>query len=268
MNNQYKPNQMKQVPQRFKPRRAGSSTMQVCLVCVAMALTAFMPGTPDGGKDNRQLYQQAITNAMSPNPEKVYKNLIPINAENTDLIRKTIQGEEYLLVVSWKNDTTYYKPDGTGFYNTGNYPIWISVVPQLLEFEDWKTTTDVGLRLKQLLGLPPNSEYKYFVEFWVRPADLFRPCPDKEISDSQCELCFPSETDAAHKTWINENRISRYYPCSLFDKYPWTQLGYTYDWSPTNQNHIGLSEFVIGKHKNIVIHKIYTTEEYLNMTRK
>ena len=47
------------------------------------------------------------------------------------------------------------------------------------------------------------------------------------------------------------------------EKYPWTQLGYTYDWNPENKSHVGLSEFVIGENKNIVIKAIYSTNDYL-----
>ena len=119
------------------------------------------------------------------------------------------------------------------------------------------------MRLKQLLGLPPNAIYSYFVEFWVKPEDLFRPCPDNEITDNQCDVCFPQNTEASYKNWINENRVSRYYGCKIDEKYPWTQLGYTYDWNPRNKSHVGLSEFVIGANKNIVVNAIYTTEEYL-----
>ncbi len=123
--------------------------------------------------------------------------------------------------------------------------------------------TNVNRRLIELLGLPPNATYSYFVEFWVKPSDLFRPCPDKEINDSQCDLCFPANTDKEHITWINENRISRYYECALYNQYPWSQLGYTFDWNAKNTSHVGLSEFVIAANKNIVVEAIYTTEEYL-----
>ena len=124
--------------------------------------------------------------------------------------------------------------------------------------------TNIIRRLKQLLGLPPNAEYSHFVEFWVKPADLFRPCPDKEIIDKQCDVCFPENVDSSHIVWINKNRIDRYYQCELFNQYPWTQLGYTYDWNPGNKTHVGLSEFVIGEDKNIVVNAIYTNEEYLD----
>lgn len=211
-----------------------------------------------------ELYQSAIEEAMSPAPDKIYSNLIPINSSNSNLIRKEISNEMYILVVTWKNDTSYYKPNSEGFYNTGNYPIWITTAPELLKRMQQEKSDDINLRLKQLLGLPPNSVYNYFIEFWVKPEDLYRPCPDNEISDSSCELCFPSQTKEAYKTWVNDNRINRYYNCELYNKYPWKQLGYTYDWNPKNKTHVGLSEFVIGKNKNLVINKIYTTEEYLN----
>jgi hypothetical protein len=210
------------------------------------------------------LYQQSIVNAMSPDSAKICTNLVPVNHQNNNLIWKTINGVDYLLVVTWKQNISYYKPYlDSAFFNTGGYPIWITTAPELKNRMKQSRENDINLRLKELLGLPPNSVYSYFVEFWVKPEDLFRPCPDKEITDNRCDLCFPENSDSTHINWINTNRIDRYYPCNLYNKYPWTQLGYTYDWNPKNRSHIGLSEFVIGAHKNIVVNAIYTTEEYL-----
>ena len=110
--------------------------------------------------------------------------------------------------------------------------------------------------------MPPNVEKKYFVEFWVRPQDLFRPCPDAEVSDTHCGLAFPEEVTDEHKDWINNQRLESYYNPVWDKNYPWTQLGYTYDWNPKNKNHVGLSEFVIGKNKNVVVKGFKTTEEY------
>lgn len=211
-----------------------------------------------------QLYAHSITEAMSPDSSKISTNLIPIIPTNGSLVRKTIDGEEYILTVSWKNNVSYYKPYlDSGFYDTQSYEIWITTTPELLNFMSTQKVKDTSMRLKQLLGLPPNSEYKYFVEFWVKPADLFRPCPDNEITDQECDLCFPSSTDSTYIDWINGNRISRYYECELDNKYPWTQLGYTYDWNAKNKDHRGLSEFVIGENKKIKVQGIYTTQEYL-----
>jgi len=214
--------------------------------------------------DDSYLYREAIENSMSPGPSKISTDLVPINTQNADLLWKKIDGEDYILVVTWKQNISYYKPYlDSAYYNTGKYPIWITTAPELLKRMKAENSQDVDFRLKQLLGLPPNATYSYFVEFWVKPEDLFRPCPDSEITDSQCDLCFPENTDASHITWINSNRISRYYECELYDNYPWSQLGYTYDWNPENKSHVGLSEFVIETNKNIVVNAIYTTKDYL-----
>ena len=215
-----------------------------------------------------KLYEHSITDAMSPDSSKIYSHLVEITSENKNLAWKEINGENYVLTLTWKQNISYYKPYlDSAFYNTGGYPIWITTAPELynrMHSSDEKSS-DTDLRLKQLLGLPPNSVYSYFVEFWVRPEDLFRPSPDPEITDDVAELCFPAGTDSIHINWINENRVSRYYSCSLYDKYPWTQLGYTYDWNPKNKSHVGLSEFVIKENSNIVVKAIYTTEEYLGL---
>ncbi len=238
--------------------------------CMALLLSLFVlsachisSSLPKNTSD-QSLYQQSIVNAMSPEPDKVYDKLIPITRQNPDLRWKAFNGEDYLLVVSWKRSDSIYKPYmDSAFFPTQSWPIWISTAPQLLERMESDQYTDTNKRLLQLLGLPPNAQYNYFIEFWVRPADLFRPCPDAEITDRNCSLCFPENVNAGHKAWINANRVSRYYSCELYDKYPWTQLGYTYDWNPENTDHIGLSEFVIRANAQIKVKATYTTQEYL-----
>lgn len=210
------------------------------------------------------LYRQSIQNSIYPTADKVSDQLVPITKDNRNLVWKTIGGEDYLLVITWKQNVSFYRQYlDSAFYNTGKYPIWITTAPELKQRIANEYPKDINRRLIQLLGLPPNSVYSYFVEFWVKPSDLFRPCPDKEITDTKCETCFPKQADQEHISWINENRISRYYSCDLYNQYPWTQLGYTYDWNPENKSHVGLSEFVIGPNKKIVVKAIYKTEEYL-----
>jgi len=210
---------------------------------------------------DKYLYSESIKNSIYPDSSKIYTNLVQINNDNKKLIRKNINGEEYILVCTWKQNVSFYQKDT--LFNTGNYPIWVTTAPELKERIKLESPKDTTLRLIQLLGLPPGSQYSYFVEFWVKPSDLFRPCPDKEITDSKCDLCFPTGTDTEHIKWINENRISRYYQCDLYYQYPWGQLGYTYDWNLKNKSHVGLSEFIIGTNKTIFINRIVTTLEYL-----
>jgi len=213
----------------------------------------------------KQAYSESIGDAAKPQPWEI-RPLTALNDQNPRLIMQEIAGERWILVSSWKEDAKYYKNDPeTGRYNTGNYPIWVTIAPEMqLMCQDSRFGRKEGLnlRLEQLLGLPPGGNKQYVVEFWVRTADLFRPCPDPEVTDGSCGLAFPEDVSEEHKTWINNLRLASYYNPEWNQNYPWTELGYTYDWNPRNKTHTGLSEFVIGKNKDIIVKGIYTTEEY------
>ena len=237
--------------------------LSIILIISGITFSGFSqkPSVPDGFE---KLYQSAVANAIYPDQSKISKNLTAITKTNPQLIWKKIDNEDYLLVVSWQSDTTYYTRQG--FYNTGNHIIWVTAVPELKNI--CTRNVDSDIRLMQRFGLPPDANKKFFVEFWVKPADLFRPCPDNEITDKECQLCFPSNTDSTYISWFNGNRISSYYNCNLYNTYPWTQLGYTYDWNPGNPSHVGLSEFIIGKNKNILINNYYKTADYCRKGKK
>lgn len=232
--------------------------MKIKSILLALSL---LIGFASFGQTDRELYRAAMANSVYPDSSKIYTGLVQIDSCNRDLVRKNINGEEHILVCTWKQNVSFYSK--SEIFNTGGYPIWVTTAPELKKRFKSESVKDTNLRLIQLLGLPPGSKYSYFVEMWVRPQDLFRPCPDKEISDSKCDLCFPAGTDAEHVRWINENRISRYYQCDLYNQYPWGQLGYTYDWNPENKSHVGLSEFIIGVNKTVYINSIVTTGQYL-----
>ena len=43
--------------------------------------------------------------------------------------------------------------------------------------------------------------------------------------------------------------------------YPWSRLGYTYDWG-NPESEVGLSEFVVAAKSKVVIEKVYSNAEY------
>lgn len=238
--------------------------MKIALLVLTAFIFSFHSGYSQTTSQDNLLYRSAINNSMYPTPDKVDSNLVVIDESNPKLVWKIIAGEKYVLAVSWKKDAAYYQKSLDTIYDTRNYPIWVTTAPELKERIAGEKFTDLNYRLVQLLGLPPNTVYNYFIEMWVKPQDLFRPCPDKEINDSRCETCFPAGTDSGHIAWINELRINSYYNCNLYSQYPWTELGYTYDWNPENTSHFGLSEFVVGKNKKVYIKAIYSTADYFN----
>ncbi|MNK18862.1 hypothetical protein D3C87_370770 [compost metagenome] len=214
----------------------------------------------------RPLYRAAMNNAVYPDSSKIDWNLVAINSKNPDLIWKSFDGEPHVLMLAWisKKSLSYYPPKGQDtLYKTSSHLIWVTAAPQLKKWFHKQNPPDTNLRIKQLLGLPPVNEYSYFVEFWVKPADLIRPCPDSLINDNSCSTCFPDNVSKDYVTWFNQTRIDRYYQCDLYYQYPWTQLGYTYDWNPGNPTHRGMSEFVIKANSWVRIKHISTTKQYL-----
>lgn len=198
------------------------------------------------------LYNKAVADAQNVRKARISHKLISINIPHTDSI----------LVGKWVDNVSYYP---VGIYNTKQRPQYVFIVSEFAKHASTKDTARGCLRIKQRLGLPPKpaKEYTHFVEFWVKTADIFRPCPDKYITDKQCDLVFPDDTDTLHIAFINEKRATSYSDPDLQKRYPWSQLGYTYDWSCKNLNHMGLSEFVIAKNREVRIDSTYTTLEYL-----
>jgi hypothetical protein len=155
---------------------------------------------------------------------------------------------------------------------------WVTVVPDL---KNLLGNTPTLLRVAQALGLPPPSatqtlENTCMVELYVSPADLFRPSADPEVSDHEAELAFPADRyrkfddtllvysempcDAryctsctssgkcgmtSYRNWYNNRRAYVYSQTPVNSPYPWTALGYTYDWGNPTPPHYGVSEFVI-----------------------
>lgn len=247
-------------------------------------------------------YSSAVADARLVAPSEISRYLTPINNENPNLVWENGVAGSRLLVVTWLGDAgKYYKCSSTGGCSgntscieggecpTYKYDSWVTVVPEIKNF--FSVTVPKPLRIAQLLGLPPEyavagdpKEAKYMLEMWVSPQDLFRPCPDTEISDTVCETSFPNDSfrtlDLGNKvrategtdygvfktytSWFNNRTRNIYTPGS--SPYPWTRLGYTYDWG--SSNHTGVSEFVLHGRKvdgstiSVGIKSVKTTTEY------
>jgi hypothetical protein len=207
-----------------------------------------------------QKYVKAIEDAMVAQPNEISYNLTPITENNSNLVWQGEGDNASVLVVTWTKYADSYPVNESVSTSWGD--TWITVAPQIQVFFKNHVSQDanVTLRADQLLGLPPNSSDTYFVELWVHPQSLFRPSPDNEINDTSATLSFPATATADYKTWFNNNIIYSYYPM----KFPWTRLGYTYDWG--SQNHVGLSEFVLKQNSTVTVNSVTPTLDYLRGT--
>lgn len=234
--------------------------------------TPYVPGGPDMATLKMQ-YKLAVIDARTAEPYEIYRNLTAavyygdsMAGQGNLVWSADSAGKMRLLVVSWmKQSSTQYWPVGKKFRTSNNqaYMSWITTPPEMLDFLKKNLFTDTAslhLRVAQILGMPPDSKNNYFVEFWVYPENLFRPTPDPEITDHEADLFFPASVSQKHKSWFL-NEIQNKYDTTSSSAFPWTRLGYTYDWA--NPIHpIGLSEFVVDTSSLVTVKQIYSSWEY------
>jgi hypothetical protein len=208
------------------------------LMLAACAPTATAPEAA-GAPDPQAAYKAAVADAATPTPEEVVNTLTVIGAENPALVWEGAAGGRVKLL-TWTGWDGY---DGlVGQDTTLSREVWATVVPEL-ETACRAWGLDGGattLRLEQLLGLPPANGKTRFVAIFARPEDLFRPCASGAITAPTCGLDFAADASPEHRAWVENLRGSSYGESG----YPWTQLGYTYDWSGDGDE-VGLTELVV-----------------------
>lgn len=203
-----------------------------------------------------EMYSNAMVNASNVVASKIKRDLSYITVDNTNLIWRTnpASGINEVLVASYMKAA-----DATNYYHVGQSTSfryaesWVTLVPELKNFCRNYNGTNIYLRLKQLLGLPATSLNDTIVEFYVDPQYLLRPSRDPEITDREAEVLFRTNTpyvamvSTNYSVWFQGTIESRNYGMTngVWNAYPWTQLGYTYDWLKTGNNIAGLSEFVV-----------------------
>jgi hypothetical protein len=268
------------------------------VVASALALfllvSGFQPSGGFGGNlDTASLsyppaYLDAVQDARVATASEISRNLVAIGpGSNNNSVRLQWDGSpgrSRVLVLTWTNKPYYDNSVGQDYILPQDANLWVTVVPELKSFIADHPREITPLRIEQLLGLPPANGKTKFVEIWVNPGDLFRPSPDPETTDHEAELRFPTsfsrfvtfndearvvewdeekgaDVSYTYRRWYVHRKDTIYsgdYP------YPWTRLGYTYDWGDT-ENHVGLSEFVILGGSTIGIKSIIPNDDYLNV---
>jgi hypothetical protein len=111
---------------------------------------------------------------------------------------------------------------------------------------------DPVLALEQILGLPPEQRPDWrLVEFDVAKTRLFRPCiSDQSITTTSCDFdvskSAPSGAAAETERFVFSQAVTSYR--AGFDSeagYPFTGMGWSYDWNPDAPLHHGISEYVV-----------------------
>lgn len=244
---------------------------------VASAAVPRDDGGAEVSADLWRAYRAAIVDSTTATPSEVVTDLLVPTPADPRTQWRTIDGEDYLLVGLLRYALFPGVNEGEQFTVSGDR--WVSIPGDLgracTEYR-CRRMTDAGLdlQLKMIIGLPPDADYRYIMHFWVKPSDMFRPCTDPRVTSTSC----PEQvvTDASGQPivpvvgttatsaflWTQANYAwrlpDRFRPGTAVScakdwttqscyGYPWTRLGYTYDWTPGAADDVGVSEFVVVK---------------------
>ena len=237
-----------------------------------------------------ELYFAAVDNAKYPDRAEISKDLLPLLPSEGKLAWR----DGRVLLVNWTKAEYYSDPSyrrGFEFPLYGN--TWFTLFPVVRDFCTSFEGKDLAMRLRQRIGLPPDTEDDAFLEVWIRPEDVFRPCPDPEITDSQCQVEIPlvdfpppprdgtqppwycpptgvaprqvggqfQRVFQTHLSWMCSNWTSSYANEDPKENYPWTALGYTYDWG-NPEDPLGPSEYVALAGTRVIFERLVKTEAY------
>jgi hypothetical protein len=137
--------------------------------------------------------------------------------------------------------------------------IWLSRSDQFLQFcstfPQGLKAEEVVLKLQWLLGLPPQVNpggpctwkvLQLNVSGLSVPGQFFRPCTNPDpTTTGPCVADFSGNPPLANdefRAWLAGQAFSSW---QIPNGYPWTHLGYTYNWDPQANSIVGVSEYVI-----------------------
>jgi hypothetical protein len=189
-------------------------------------------------------YEAAIRDAAVFTASRVYP------------LRAVPRGADVVDVVTW---TAYPDSYRQTTVTLGFGDVWVTLEPEVRERCGGFDAAIRTERLHQLLGLPKATQQRMFVSLRVNVADMFRPCPDADVFTTTC-AAQPASASSEHLAWMARQSFTA---AQVPGGYPWTRLGYTYDWSPDADYRYGASEYVI--RRNAVVQVIgvpQSTEEY------
>ena len=216
---------------------------------------------------------ESIEDAKQPLADEVVNNLLALSPNNPQVKWRENNGKIEYLMSTWKYTSNPSADWPIGAKKLLPYQTWFTAVPQVKEFcqkyqaidSNIPDNVELSLRLQQYLGLILNkySTKTHFVEMWVKAEDLTRPCIDAEINDASCNLLplpVPDSSPVVKAIYTNS------YTNAKKEYYPWSGLGYTYDWGNSQKPHQGPSEFIINptpeKPVEVEVASVTPTQEY------
>lgn len=222
-----------------------------CGLCLALGVLSGC--TRVAHPANGQLWQSAMADAVFSEDSEVME-LVTLTLGNPLVIWD--ETDERVLLLTWHD---YDDPCAPGsHFPDGCGEIWSTSLGEMAAWyagngdavEDWP------LRFAQLLGVHADEGYTRFTAFWVAPEEVVRPAYITDVT-AQMVNGYHILEEGAYKDWFDQNILWSYFESD----YPWTRLGYTYDWSGGDSEY-GLTEFLVPDGSRAEIAFTLTTEEF------
>lgn len=204
-----------------------------------------------------ELYQIAMLDAMVVEDDEI-QPLVVID-QDSDLVTWDEEGQRVLLL-TW-NDTPNYFVEGEEIQPPFG-EIWAFTDAEIAAWYQNQEVEDIDdwvLRLEQLIGLPAGTAYTHVAGLWVYPDDIIRPAYQTDITLDSMSNQLDDTVDDSYRSWFESNVYFSYFQSA----YPWTRLGYTYDWADNGTDY-GLSEFLISAEALIEVDFVMSTEAFVD----
>lgn len=265
---------------------AGLAVLSTVLVGAAAPVSAEQDTDRSISASTWRAYGDAIRDAAVSLPGEVVTDLLVPTPDDPRTQWATFNDEQYVLVqtVSFKPVTSV--SSGESFAAASD--VWIAIPGEMDEvcFEygcAQMNVDELDMVFKQVIGLPPDADYSVLSRFWVRPTDLVRPCTNVDPMTSSCPQLMTNTTRGSSDwsdflfgqgmySWRLPRRGTPMPRISCAQDYenvtngncygfPWTRLGYTYDWTPGAKDDRGVTEFVVPEGTTVYLDSVGTQRD-------
>ena len=258
------------IPRTRHPSRHAAALAVVALsIGCTPAPEAAPPrvASPSAAPPLDSLYDRSIREAavVAPGDEKPLRPL-------------TAGPDGTFTVFTWAECRGTVEPGRCGSYIAdrpvqATWDIWVSAGTEVRD--KCKVAANQPLRIWQTLGMPPaeGGTSRMVTLTGVQPSSIFRPCPDPRTETTSCNGTafvspLPPNAPPNFFEWFAKQAVSSWQIAAAGRKpagYPWTRLGYTYDWAPDAKDRYGASEYVIpgqSKPLSVMVQRVQTAEEF------
>lgn len=224
-------------------------------------LSGQQASTEPGHKlTDQERYAAAVKDAVFAEKDEIMP-LVSLTKEDTRVTWN--EAGDRVLLLTWHNYPDSYPAGQQVTIDWGKVWTFAGKELQAKYNKEKDQVSDWDLRLKQIIGFPPDSKHSTVTGFWVRPQDVVRPAYQPNPTVGTMDTEFNKDVDPNFKTWFDGNIVWSYFDSA----YPWTRLGYTYDWAG-NGTKYGLSEFLVNQKAQVQVAFTESTDAFLQELSK